>query len=138
MSKTLNPYLSFDGNAREAMEFYQAALGGDLVVKTHGEVTGDAAGPMADKVMHARLLFDSGVLMASDIPSDRYTKPTPMVQMSINTESVQETEELFSKMSEGGSIFMPPQKTFWAECFAMFADKYGVSWMLNYEQNPTV
>jgi PhnB protein len=135
MKVELIHYLSFNGNCAEAMSFYQAALGGALDVKTfRGTPMESHAGPgRLDEVLHARLNGDGFVLMASDIEKERYVKPNPMTQLSVNVYSMADGEAVFAKLSEGGQVFMPMQKTFWAEGFAMFADKYGFSWMINYE-----
>jgi PhnB protein len=139
MNVSMNHYLSFNGNCREAMEFYQAALGGSLDVKTfrdtpmESHAEGHDAAQRLDEVLHARLVGDGFVLMGSDIPRDRYMPPNPMVQLSVMVNSAEDGDALFAKLSEGGQVFLPMQKTFWAERFGMFADKYGFSWMIDYE-----
>ena len=139
MANQLNPYLSFDGNAREAMEFYKGILGGTLHVMTHGDSPmAQQSGPeMRDKVMHARLAFDAGIIMASDIPSQHYSKPSPMIQLSLTLDSAERAEKVFTALATGGQTFMPLQETFWAHRFGMLADKYGVSWMVNVEKPMT-
>jgi PhnB protein len=135
MKIAMNYYLSFNGDCKQAMEFYQSALGGVLNVKTfRGTPMESHAGPdRLDEVLHAHLEGDGFVLMGSDIPRDRYVKPNPMTQISLILHSLPDSEALFAKLSEGGQVFMPMQKTFWAESFGMFADRYGFSWMISYE-----
>lgn len=138
MKCEMHHYLSFDGNAAEAFAFYQQALGGELQVMKHSEMPAPEGTPpppadMADKVLHARLSGDGFSLMASDISPAHFQKPNPMVQISVNVHSAEDGDALFNKLSAGGQVFMPMQKTFWAERFGMFADKYGFSWMINYE-----
>ena len=139
MKVSINHYLSFDGNCAEAMAFYQSVLGGTLnVQKFRGSPMEGHAGPnRLDAVLHAHLQGDGWVLMGSDIASDRYVKPNPMVQISMGVQSAADGEALFAQLSEGGQVFMPIQKTYWAECFGMFADKYGFSWMINCDQPPS-
>ena len=136
MANSLNPYLSFPGRCAEAMEFYQTVLGGTLNMMRHGDAPGayKAEGEMASQIMHARLAFDAGTIMASDIPAQRYTPPSPMIQLSLNYNSVEQAEQAFNGLSEGGQVFMPFAETFWAQRFGMLADKFGVSWMVNVEK----
>jgi PhnB protein len=141
--KAFNPYLIFNGNCRQAMEFYAKSLGADLQLQTYSQAPGMEPGceipeQMKDKVMHARLHTGSAVLMASD---GRPGQPATLgnhLWVTIDCESVQEIEKFFSALSESaGNITMPLQQTFWAARFAMLTDKFGVNWMLNLEQPKT-
>ena len=132
MHVELHHYLSFNGNCADAFAFYKDALGGELFVTRWDDVpsAGDAT-EMAGKLMHARLVGDGFTLMGSDVPGKRYSQPNPMMQISVNVHSAADGDALFAKLSAGGQVFMPMQKTFWAERFGMFADKFGFSWMIN-------
>ncbi len=136
-----NPYLSFDGNCAEAMSFYQRCLGGgggSLNIKLHGDSPMSEATPpeMLGKVLHAHLEIGDVVLMASDIPSEHYTVPSPMVQISLLLPTDEEAETIFAALAEGATIFMPIQQTFWATRFGMLKDKFGVPWMVSSETMP--
>ena len=136
----VNPYLSFDGNCAEAMEFYKECLGGGtLHVKLHRDspTSRDVEPEMQDKVMHAHLESDGAVIMASDIPSAHYTVPSPMVQVALGVETDGRAEEVFAKLSEGATVFMPLQQTFWTSRFGMLRDRFGVPWMVSSEQMPS-
>lgn len=126
-------YLLFDGNCREAFEFYADLLGGDIVMSlTGGEspVKDELPAGMNDKIMHICLNIGNWLLMGSDCPPDRYEKPQGShVQISID-DPVQ-AEETFSKLAEGGTIQMPFAQTFWAEKFGMVVDRFGTPWMIN-------
>ncbi len=136
----VNPYLSFDGNCAEAMAFYRDCLGGGgtLNVKLHRDSPSskDVGPEMQDRVMHAHLETDGVVIMASDIPSAHYTVPSPMVQVALSVETDESAEEIFAKLSEGATVFMPIQQTFWANRFGMLKDRFGVPWMVSSEQLP--
>jgi PhnB protein len=134
MASVLNPYLSFKDNAREAMEFYKAALGGELRMNTFGEY-GDT-GPSADGIMHAQLETAAGfTLMASDLPPGmEATPPGGTISISLSGEDADELRGYWDKLSEGGSITMPLEKQMWGDEFGMFTDKFGVQWMVNIGQ----
>jgi PhnB protein len=104
MTSRLNPYLSFNGNAREAAEFYRSVFGGELTVSTHGEF-GNPDPAMADKVMHGQLETDADRL-----------------------------RQYFEKLSDGGTVTMPLEKQMWGDEFGMCTDRFGVSWMVNIGQ----
>jgi PhnB protein len=135
--KPLTPYLFFNGNCREAMEFYKDCFGGKLEVMTYGDAPEDACPggtkpteDTKDKVMHACLTKDEVILMASDNPMG-----APVVgdniSISIHPKNMSETEELFKALSAGGEVTMPLADTFWDAHFGMLKDKYGFHWMLN-------
>jgi PhnB protein len=141
--KSFNAYLIFNGNCRQAMEFYAKSLGADLQLQTYSQAPGMEPGceipeQMRDMVMHARLQRGSAVLMASDARPDLPPTIGSNVWVNIDCESAQEIEKFFSALSDGAeSIMMPLQQTFWAARFAMLTDKFGVHWMLNLEQPKT-
>lgn len=129
MATTLNPYLTFDGDAREAMEFYAAAFGGDLEVSTFGEY-GDA--PNADGVMHAQLETPSGfTLMASDLPPGMGRTSGNDIAISLSGDDADELRGYWKHLSEAGEVTMPLATQVWGDEFGMCTDRYGVSWMVN-------
>jgi PhnB protein len=95
MASQLNPYLQFDGNAREAMEFYQSVFGGDLKVNTFGEF-GSPDPAIADKVMHAMLTTDRGyTLMASDTAPGMPYQPGGNITCSLSGDPGEGLEEVW-------------------------------------------
>jgi len=132
MQSTLNPYISFKDNAREAMEFYQSIFGGKLDTTTFKEfnLSGDASED--DKIMHAMLTTDSGmVIMASDTPNAMEFKPGANVSISISGTNESELRGYFEKLSDGGIVAMPLEKAPWGDLFGMVVDKFGTSWMIS-------
>jgi PhnB protein len=132
----LNTYLVFDGRCREAFEFYQSVLGGNIeAMFTHAGTPAEAQVPpeWLDKIMHARLAVDGNLLMGSDAPPDRYKTPHAF-SVNIGTDDVSEAERLYAGLSAGGTVHMPLAATFWATRFGMFVDKFGVPWMINCPQ----
>jgi PhnB protein len=129
--KALNPYLNFDGNAREAMEFYKTCLGAKLGIMTFGDSPMQSPPGSEKRVMHARLTKGSLTLMASDtMPGMPFQQGTNF-SLTIECETPQEVDTLFAALSAGGKVTMPVQETFWASRFGMLTDKFGVNWMLD-------
>ena len=131
----LNPYLNFNGQCEEAFELYEKCLNGKIeLMMTH------AQSPMADKtppeqmnrIMHATLRFGDEVIMGADAPPPYYEKPQGFA-VSLSLKNTAEAERIFNELSAGGTVRMALQKTFWAERFAMFTDRFGTPWMINCE-----
>lgn len=127
----LNPYLFFDGTCEEAFRFYEKHLGAKIeMLLTHAAAMGEEAPPEdRDKIMHGRIVIGDTVVMASDAPKDRYDRPQGF-SISIGVSSPAEVERIFNAFSEGGSVVMAPEKTFFAERFAMIVDRFGTRWMV--------
>jgi PhnB protein len=129
----LNPYLSFRDDARQAMEFYQSVLGGELDINVFSEFPDMVQDPsQGDLVMHAQLTTPDGlVLMASDTPSMMtYEKPQGF-SVSLSGTDAATTRDVWAKLSEGGTVTMPLDNAPWGGLFGMLVDRFGVSWMLN-------
>lgn len=131
----LTPYLTFNGTCRQAMSFYQQCLGGELMVQTfEGTPAAEHVGPEAlQHVLHSALTTADMVLMASDSGMGPVAKGD-MVSLSVNCQSPEEIQRLFGLLSAGGTVTMPLQDTFWGATFGMFADQFGIDWMLNYDK----
>jgi PhnB protein len=134
---SLDPYLTFDGRAHEAMEFYRSVLGGTLEVQTFGEFGAPVSDDYKDKVMHSRLEADDGlVLMASDDQEGS----TPTVGTNVNlslTGGPAEKDRLtaaFAALCEGGTTTMPLDEAPWNAYFGMLTDKYGINWLVNIDK----
>jgi PhnB protein len=133
--KEINAYLIFNGNCREAMTFYQKCLVADLQMIPFSDMPGGNVPQEAkDRLMHARLTKGPAVLMASDNMPGMPFHQGDSFSVSLNCESVQEIEKLFSTLSEKGKVTMPLQETFWAARFGMFTDQFGINWMLNLDK----
>ena len=136
MSTRLNPYISFDGNARSAMEFYESVLGGTLTVNTFGEQGGDA-GPAADKIMHAMLETPSGfTLMGADTPPGVEHAPGNNISVSLSGDNADELRGYWEKLSAGGTVTVPLEKQMWGDEFGMCLDRFGIMWMVNIVGSP--
>jgi PhnB protein len=137
MASRLNPYISFDNSARQAMEFYRDVFGGNLTMNTFGEF-GQADSPDADKIMHSQLETDMGfTLMASDTPAGMQRNPGDTITISLSGDDADSLRGYWEKLSDGGTVTMPLEKQMWGDEFGMCTDKFGISWMVNIagEQN---
>ncbi len=130
MAATLNPYVSFRDNAREAMEFYQVALGGDLTSNTFGEY-GDPDAPEANLIMHSHLTTPAGfTLMGADTPPGMEHNPGTNVAISLSGDG-DELRDYWERLSDGATVTMPLEKQMWGDVFGMLVDRFGVIWMVN-------
>lgn len=131
MASKLNPYLNFDGNAREAMEFYQSVLGGELLVHTFGESMPDA-GDLADKVMHASLITEAGyTIFASDPPPGMPVTSGTNITVSISGGDTEQLRSYWAGLTAGAEITMPLEMQMWGDEYGAFTDRYGIPWMVN-------
>jgi len=134
MSTRLNPYISFDGNARAALEFYEGVFGGTLRVNTFGEF-GAPDEPGADKVMHGMLETASGfTLMAADTPPGMDYSPGNNISVSLSGDDDAELRRYWDSLSTNGTVAIPLEKQMWGDEFGMCVDQFGISWLVNITQ----
>jgi PhnB protein len=127
-SISLDPYLFFKGNCREAMEFYKGIFGGELTISTFGEAMPNEP-EMKDKIMHAMLSGGDIKLMASD--TREASEKTAKIELSLSGDDEQKLTGYFEKLSAGGIVKSPLKKEAWGDMFGQFQDKYGIDWMVN-------
>jgi len=130
MASQLNPYLNFNGTARDALEFYHSVLGGDLTITTFAEM--GMSGPDAGRVMHGLLESEAGyTIMASDLTSDMEYHAPAGFSVSLSGSDGDALRRYWEKLSSAGTVTMPMQKQAWGDEFGMCVDQYGVPWMVN-------
>jgi PhnB protein len=133
MTSRLNPYLNFNGNARQAMEFYRDVFGGELTVTSFAEF--GMAGPDANRVMHSQLETDAGyTLMGADMTSDMQYQPMAGASVSLSGDDAEVLRRYWGMLSAGGAITMPLEKQAWGDEFGMCVDQFGVPWLVNIAQ----
>ncbi|AGM06559.1 VOC family protein [Amycolatopsis keratiniphila] len=132
MESRLNPYIRFNGRARQAMEFYQEVFGGKLEIRTIADF-GSPDSPAADKVMHARLdTADGYTLMACDVDGQVEDVPhSPGNNVAVYLGGGGKLREYFEKLSVGGTVTMPLEKQLWGDEAGALVDLFGISWMVN-------
>lgn len=136
----INPHINFNGNAEEAFEFYRSVFGGTFVNIIRFK---DMAGPgtsfsetEANKIMHIALPIGSNVLMGNDVPEfmGKVNENENRSKISVGAESREEADRIFNGLSAGGTIECPIAESPWGSYFGMFRDKYGIEWMVDYDE----
>jgi PhnB protein len=131
MASRLNPYLNFNGDARQALEFYRGVFGGTLTVNTFAEF-GMADAPDADKIMHGQLETDAGyTIMAADVTSQMEYHAPAGFGVSLSGDDGDALQSYWEQLSAGGTTKMPLQKQVWGDEFGMCVDQFGISWLVN-------
>ena len=133
----MQAYLTFNGNAAEALAFYAQALGGKILFSmTFGDSPMGAETPAEhkNKIMHATLEARGHQLMASDAPPEWKFEGYKGFSLSVQANNVDEGKKLFDALAAGGQVTMPYGPQFWAVGFGMLTDKFGVPWMVNCEK----
>jgi PhnB protein len=132
-NQSLNPYLSFRDNARQAMEFYKSVFGGDLSMNTFGEFGQASAHPGSENlIMHSFLESPNGLkLMGSDTPPDMDYKGAGNITVSLSGDDEAGLTAYWNKLADGANITMPLNKAPWGDSFGMLTDKFGIAWMVN-------
>ncbi len=134
MASQLNPYLNFNGNARQALEFYASVFGGNLNLSTFADF-GSKDSPGADKIMHGQLETEAGyTLMAADTPPGMEYQGMHGFGVSLSGDDADVLRGYWDKLSDGGTVTMPIQKQSWGDEFGMCTDKFGVTWLVNISQ----
>lgn len=136
---TINPYINFNGNAEEAFTFYKSVFGGEFTVITRFKDIASAEFPVpeneANKILRIVLPIGKNVLIANDVPASLgpVNERENRSKISISADSREEVDRLFKGLSEGGEIEMPLADSPWGSYFAMFRDKYGIEWTVEFD-----
>jgi PhnB protein len=135
---TINPYINFNGNAEEAFNFYKSVFGGEFEKIIRFKDIASAEFPVpekeADKIMRIALRIGGNILIANDVPESmgRINENENRSKIAITAESKEEADRLFSGLSAGGTVEMPMSESPWGTHFAMFRDKYGIEWTVEF------
>ena len=141
---TVNVYLTFNGNCMEAFDFYKSVFGGDFpYVGRYKDMPQEAGHSSSqedgNKIMHISLpISQETMLMGSDTGGEWASQFAQgnNFSISISTDSREKADHLFKGLSAGGVVTMPMDKTFWGDYFGMFTDKFGINWMVSFNENP--
>jgi PhnB protein len=136
---TINTYINYNGNAEEAFTFYKSVFGGEFAMVQRFKDTPESDKLSAEdreKIMHIALPIGNDVLMATDAVESMGHKLEEgnNFHLTISPDSKEEAARLFNGLSAGGTVTMPLQDTFWGAYFGMLKDKFGIQWMVNYDQ----
>ncbi|MCW2758789.1 MAG: 3-demethylubiquinone-9 3-methyltransferase [Nocardioidaceae bacterium] len=133
MSVTLNPYLNFRAQAKDAMEFYQSVFGGELTSMTFADAGGMGV-PEEEQgqIMHAQIDVPGVLtLMGADTPSHMELAPVGGMSVSLSGDDEATLRGYWDGLSAGGQVQVPLEKAPWGDTFGMFVDKFGVPWLVN-------
>jgi PhnB protein len=131
MSSRLNPYLNFNGDARQALEFYLGVFGGNLTLTTFADF-GAQGSTDADRIMHGQLETDAGyTIMAADVTSEMPYQSPAGFSVSLSGDDADALHEYWDGLCAGATVTMPLQKQAWGDEFGMCTDRFGVPWMVN-------
>ncbi len=131
MTTRLNPYLTFRGEAAQALAFYAGALGGSPHVMTFGEF-GVSDEPLAGQVMHGMLATPSGfTLMCADVPPGMELTPGTNVSVSLSGDDADELRGYWERLSDGATITTPLEQQMWGDIFGQLTDRFGVVWLVD-------
>jgi PhnB protein len=134
----INPYINFNGNAEEAFTFYKSVFGGEFGKITRFKDIASAEFPVpeneANKIMRITLSIGNNVLIANDVPEmmGKVNEMENRSKIAITAESKEEADKLFTGLSAGGTVEMPMGESPWGSYFAMFRDKYGIEWTVEF------
>ena len=132
MNTRLNPYIGFRDTAKQAGQFYQSMFGGELTISTFGEFQASEDPAEKDKIMHAMLTSDGGlVLMAADTPKSMDNSSGNNYSVSLSGDNDAELQGYWDKLTVDGTVTEPLERAPWGDSFGMCTDKFGVSWMVN-------
>lgn len=136
--KTINPYLGFNGNCREAMTFYQACFGGELTFQTFGESPMASQCPTGKEghIIHSSLKGNDFLFMATDMTPPEGFKSGSEVSLAISFDTESEIRKVYGLLSQKGKIIDDLKESFWGSIFAVVQDKFGKAWMLDFEKKP--
>ena len=133
MSTTISPYVNFDGNCEEAVQFWADAIGAQTQIMRMGESPMPVADNAKDRVMHAAIRKDGFLLLASDCMPGQPLVRGNSVSLCVNCDDENEQDRVWSKLAVGGQVTMPLSQQFFGR-FGMLTDKFGIQWMLNLEK----
>jgi PhnB protein len=142
---TVNIYLTFDGNCREAFEFYGSVFkSDDLQFNTFSEMPEEEGVPpvsdeLKDKIMHVTLPISKETSLMGSDTGDEWSQTFQKgnnFSISVSLDDTKEADRIFSELSKGGEVSMPLDKTFWDAYFGMLTDKFGINWIINCDLNP--
>ena len=143
----ISPYLTFKGNCEEAFNFYKSVFGGDFpYVGRFKDMPADPNHPpmaeaMQNLIMHISLPVGGGtVLMGSDT-AEGFGPPLVVgnnISISFSADSEDHAKKIFTAISAGGEVTMPLERAFWGALFGMCTDKFGINWMVSYDDNKSM
>ncbi|WP_049681631.1 VOC family protein [Peribacillus loiseleuriae] len=134
--KQITPYLNFNGNAKEALEYYKMIFEGEILgIQTFGEADFPTPSEADDRIIHAQFKKDDLFFMVSDTFPGNSIEFGNHISLTIDFEDEAEIQKVYERLIQNGTIHMELQDTFWGAKFAKVKDPFGMIWDLNYTQS---
>ena len=136
---SVNPYIEFNGNCREAVAFYTQVFGVTEKVQmmTWGEMPSDPKYPLPEEdknlVMHTELILCGSRVMLADRPASMPILIGNNISLTVVSKDIEEIKMLFNKMKVGGTVAMELQETFWSKIYGFVTDKFGIPWQFTHD-----
>lgn len=136
----INPYINFNGNAEEAFTFYKSVFGGEFGKIIRFKDLSSPEFPIpeneANKIMRITLPIGKNILIANDVPESmgRVNENENRSKIAIIAESKEAADKLLNGLSAGGTVEMPMGESPWGSYFAMFRDKFGIEWTVEFNK----
>ena len=138
MKHQATPYFTFNGQAREALNYYKEVFDGEITnLQTFGDADFETPPEMDDRIMHARLQNGNFLFMVSDNFGSVEVQAGSNISLALELDSPEEIEKYYNRLSEQGTVIMELQDTFWGATFAKVKDAYDITWDLNFEKPQT-
>jgi PhnB protein len=135
----VNAYLYFNGNCRQAVEFYAGIFGAEPKIMTYGDTPPNPEFPVSDEmkslVLHAQLSVTGSDVMFSDVSPGTPYAPGNNISLTISSGDMDGLKTMFTKLKEGGTVQMELQETFWSKCYGSVTDKFGINWQLSLDNS---
>lgn len=130
---SLSFHIGFNGQCREAFEFYAKYLQGTIGIMLEfkdSPASANVPGEWQHKIVHANISIEGIELAGADVRPELYQQPKGFnILLGVKTEDT--VKSIFNQLAIGGEVILPPQKTFWSSCYAIVVDQFGVPWKIN-------
>jgi predicted 3-demethylubiquinone-9 3-methyltransferase (glyoxalase superfamily) len=136
MAQKIIPHLWFNDQAEEAVNFYVSIFKNANVgtISRYGKAGAQVANRPEGSVLTVDFTLEGNRFVA--LNGGPVFKFTPAISFFVGCDTPEEVDLLFNALSEKGEILMPLEKMFWGAYYASFTDKFGIFWMINYEEKP--
>ncbi|SFJ42572.1 PhnB protein [Halobacillus dabanensis] len=136
MKHQATPYFTFNGEAKDALNYYKEIFDGEILsIQTFGEADFETPPEMDDRIMHAQFKKEALFFMISDSFLDQTIEKGSNISLALELDSADEIHTYYNRLKENGTVHMELQDTFWGAMFAKVEDSFGVTWDLNFTKD---
>lgn len=139
---TVEAYINFDGNCREAVEFYAKVFHSEKPqIMRYGDAPSNPDFPIPDdvkdRVIHTFLKIKGSTVMFSDVPPGMPLTEGNNISLVVGLQNKDEMKAIFNQLKDGGKVRMELGETFWSPYYGMLTDRFGIGWQLSYDRPGT-